>query len=187
VEERVVLVQGGAGAVGQCAVVLARQTGAFVIATVRSEHDKSVAERAGAHHVIDTSGLRADEIIESVRVHTSGGVDHIVEVAFDANISVDEALVKLGGSIAAYATGDPTPAIPFWPLLFKNVCLFLLGSDDFPSEAKRAAARALNEALSGGWPGFDWECFPLEMIAEAHEAVEERKVSGRVVLSLSAE
>lgn len=187
VEGRVVLVQGGAGAVGQCAVVLARQAGAFVIATVRSERDKPVAEQAGAHHVIDTGGLGPDEIIESVRAHASDGVDHIVEVAFGANVSVDERLLTLGGSIAAYATGDPTPAIPFWLLVFKNVRLFFLGSDDFPVEAKQAAARALNEALAGGWPGFAVQRFPLEEIAETHEAVEQGMVSGRVVLRLRTE
>ncbi len=51
VEGRVVLVQGGAGAVGQCAVAMARHAGARVIATVRSEADGAEA-RAGAHEVV---------------------------------------------------------------------------------------------------------------------------------------
>jgi NADPH:quinone reductase len=188
VEGRIVLVQGGAGAVGQCAVGLARQAGATVIATVRSEQDRSVAKRAGAHQVLDTSGLGTEEIIELIRTRAPEGVDHIVEVAFHPNISVDEPALRLGGSIATYATGNPTPAIPFWPLVFKNIRVFFLGSDDFPIEAKLAAARALNDALEGGWPG--WEIasqFPLESIAEAHEAVETRKVTGRVVLNLRPE
>jgi NADPH2:quinone reductase len=185
---RVVLVQGGAGAVGQCAVALARHAGALVIATVRSERDVAVARRAGAHHVVETSGLGADETVARVRAHAPGGVDHVVEVAFQPNVSADEQLLKLGGSIAAYATGDPTPAIPFWPLVFKNVRLFFLGSDDLPAEAKTAAARALNEALAGGWPGFEVGArFPLESIAKAHEAVEGRAVSGRALLSLWGE
>lgn len=188
VSGRVVLVQGGAGAVGQCAVGLARQSGAIVIATVHSERDQHVAQRAGAHHVIDTSGLGAEGIIELVRARAPNGVDHIVEVAFDSNITVDESLLVLGGSIATYATGAPTPSIPFWPLVFKNIRVFFLGSDDFPAAAKAAAARELNDALEGGWPGFEVATpFPLESIAGAHEAVEERKVSGRVVLSLRAE
>ena len=29
--------------------------------------------------------------------------------------------------MATYATGDPTLAIPFWPLVSKNVRLFFLG------------------------------------------------------------
>jgi NADPH2:quinone reductase len=185
VEGRVVLVQGGAGAVGQCAVALASRAGALVIATVRSERDRGVAQRAGAHHVLDTSSVGADAIIELVRGVAPDGVDHVVEVAFDQNVWIDELLLRLGGSIAAYATGDPTPAVPFWPLLFKNARLFLLGSDDFPTEAKLAAARGLNEAMEGGWSGFEVGArFPLESIAEAHQAVEGDKLRGRVVLSV---
>ena len=94
-------------------------------------------------------------------------------------------MLKLGGSIATFATGDPAPAIPFWPLVFKNIRLFFLGSDDFPPGAKVAAARALNEALEGEWPGFEVEArFPLGSIAEAYGAIEGRKVSGRVILSI---
>ena len=53
----------------------------------------------------------------------------------------------------------------------------------FPAAAKVAAARALNEALEGDWPGFEIESrFPLEKVAEAHQAIEGRKASGRVVL-----
>jgi NADPH2:quinone reductase len=142
VEGGVVLVQGGAGAVGQCAVALARHAGALLIATVRSERDVAIAQRAGAHRVVVTGGRGADEIVELVRAHAPGGVDHVVEVAFDANVSADERLLKLGGSIATYATGDPAPAIPFWPLVFKNLRLFFLGSDDFPPAGKAAAAQA---------------------------------------------
>src|SRR3954471_16045197 len=47
VEGRVVLVQGGAGSVGLCAVQLARRAGARVLATVRSGEDEAVASRAG--------------------------------------------------------------------------------------------------------------------------------------------
>jgi NADPH:quinone reductase len=188
VNGRVVLVQGGAGAVGQCAVGLARHAGALVIATVRVEDDVAVARRAGAHHVVVTGDLGPDSFVELVRSHSPAGVDHIVEVAFDANIAVDERLLKLGGSIATYATGQPTPTIPFWQLVFKNISVFFLGSDDFPAAAKADAARALNKALEGEWPGFEVEArFPLESIARAHEAIEKRKVSGRVILSVGGE
>jgi NADPH2:quinone reductase len=188
VDGRAVLVQGGAGAVGECAVGLARQAGALVIATVRSERDQTRAQRAGAHHVINTSGLGAAETTALIRARAPKGVDHIVEVAFDSNIWVDEPVLVLGGSIAAYASGDQIPTIPFWLLIFKNVRVFFLGSDDFPAEAKRAAASALNDALRGGWPAPEVEArFPLESIAEAHQAVERGSMSGRVVLTLRAE
>lgn len=185
VQDRVVLVQGGAGAVGQCAIGLARHAGALLIATVRSERDASVPRRAGAHHVVATSRLADDEVVERILTHTSEGVDHIVEVAFHPNITVDARLLKPGGSIATFATAEPTPTIPFWPLVFKNVCLFFIGSDDFSIADKMAAARELNGILESDWPGFEiGERFRLESIAEAHTAVEKRKASGRVVVIL---
>ena len=87
--------------------------------------------------------------------------------------------------MSAYATSTPAPTIPFWPLVFKNVSLHFLGSDDFPVEAKISAAQALNTALEGEWPGYEIGALvPLDEIAEAHEMVEERKVSGRVVVTV---
>src|SRR5262249_47454026 len=78
----------------------------------------------------------------------------------------------------AYATEEPWPPVPFWELLFKNIRVFFLGSDDFPAEAKAAAARDLNAALEAKWPGFETiETFALSAIAEAHEYVESRKRS----------
>ena len=74
--------------------------------------------------------------------------------------------------------------MPFWELLFKNVQLFFLGSDDFPAEAKVEAARELNAALAAGWSGFEFvHRFPLSAIAEAHVVVESRTVRGRVVVT----
>jgi NADPH2:quinone reductase len=58
---------------------------------------------------------------------------HIVEVAFDANVSIDFEVLSSGGSIGAYATGRWTPSIPFWPLVFQNTRVRFLGSDDFPN------------------------------------------------------
>lgn len=185
VDGRTVLVQGGAGAVGQCAVALARQSGARVIATVRSEHDERIAARAGAHRVVRTDVLSVEETVGRVREYALDGVDHIVEVAFHANIMVDETLLGPNASIATYATGDPRPEIPFWPLVFKNARLFFLGSDDFSDEAKLAAAHDLNAVLTREWPGFEIEArYSLASIAEAHAAIEQRKVSGRVVVTL---
>lgn len=184
VKDRTILVQGGAGAVGQCASGLARHAGAHVIATVRSDIDVSIAERAGAHHVLVTAGLSPSEIVETVRSIAPDGVDHIVEVAFHANIETNEFLLMQGGSIATYATGNPTPCIPFWPLVFKNIRLNFLGSDDFPHAAKTAAAAALNDALRDGWPGFEiGMSLPLELIAKAHEIVETGGATGRVVVT----
>jgi len=185
VEGRVVLVQGGAGAVGQCAVALARHAGANVLATVRSEADVASATGAGAHAVVRTGGSSIEEAAERILAHAPDGVDHVVEVAFDANVGMDELVLRQGGSIAAYATRAAEPALPFWPLVFKNTRIDFLGSDDFPPEAKQAAATGLNAALAGGWSGPHVDVRrPLAEVAAAHVAVEERRVAGRVVLVL---
>ena len=183
VAERGVLVQGGAGAVGSCAVALARLAGAHVLATVRSEMEAAATARAGAHEVVRADGRSVEEVIGRLRAAAPRGINHIVEVAFGTNITTDVDLLAVGGSLAAYATRDPSPAIPFWPLVFKNIQVFFLGSDDFPTEAKAAAAEGLNAALRVGWPGFEiGKRFPLSAIAEAHEYVEERRGWGRVVV-----
>ncbi|MGB8441288.1 MAG: NADPH:quinone reductase [Candidatus Acidiferrales bacterium] len=178
---RTVMVQGAAGAVGLCAVALARHAGARVIGTVRSASDQSIASKAGAHDVV----LSDNELIARVRTLAPGGIDHIVEVAFGANVEADVELLKQGGSIASYATDNATPKIPFWEMVFKNIRVFFLGSDDFPKEAKSEAARDLNSALEAGWPGFEiGERIPLADIARAHELVEHPLQPGRVVVVL---
>lgn len=181
VSGRTVMVQGAAGAVGLCAVALARHAGARVIGTVRSASDQPTPKNAGAHDVV----LSDKDLTARVRGLAPDGIDHIVEVAFAANIEVDIELLKLGGSIASYATDNATPKIPFWQMVFKNLRLFFLGSDDFPKEAKRQAVRDLNAALEAGWSGFEiGERIPLAEIARAHELVEHPARPGRVLLAL---
>ena len=168
------------------AVALARFSGARVLTTVRSDAQETVAMDAGAHEVIRTDGVAGDEVVSRVLEITPEGVDHIVEVAFHANIAVDEQVLRQGGSIATFATGDPSPALPFWPLVFKNSSIHFLGSDDFTAGQKAEAARDLSAALTGGWAGYSiGQRFPLEHIARAHMAVDARTVEGRVVLDLT--
>jgi NADPH:quinone reductase len=143
VERRTVLVQGGAGAVGACAVQLAYRAGARVIATCRAESDKEIASRAGADEVL----LTGEHLVKRIRVLAPDGLHHVVEVAFGANIKTDTELLAQGGSIATYATNAPTPEIPVWQLVFINARIFFVGSDDVPAEAKIEAARALSQAL----------------------------------------
>jgi NADPH:quinone reductase len=179
VDGRTVMVQGAAGSVGLCAVQLARQAGARVVGTVRSPSDEATARQAGAHDVV----LSDQELVGRTQNLAPEGIDHVVEVAFAANIESDLELLNTGGSIATYATDSATPKIPFWPLVFKNIRLFFLGSDDFPKDAKILAAQDLNRALEAGWPGFEIaERIPLPEIARAHELTEHPARRGRIVV-----
>ena len=178
---KTVLVQGGAGAVGACAVQLSHQAGARVIATCRAESDKKIALQAGADEVLLTDG----NLAERIRALAPGGVHHIVEVAFGANIKTDTEVLAQGGSIATYATNTPLPETPVWQLVFVNARLFFVGSDDVPDEAKIEATRDITKALEAGWQGFDVaEIVPLDQIARAHELVEHPAKPGRVIVAI---
>jgi len=181
VEGRTVLVQGGAGAVGACAVQLAHHAGARVIATCRSEEDRPVASRAGADEVLLTGSGLAERITKLA----PNGVDHIVEVAFAANIGTDIDVLAQGGSIATYATNSPKAEISPWLLAFKNARMFFVGSDDIPPAGKLEATHDINQSLQAGWQGLDIAArVPLDEIARAHELVEHPTKPGRVVVMI---
>src|SRR3954466_14204380 len=99
-----VLVQGGAGAVGNAAIQLARWADATVITTVSNPRKAQLAAAAGATHVID---YRQQDVVPEVRKIVPRGVDAIVEVAATQNAAVDAEVVGLRGAVAIYAaTGD---------------------------------------------------------------------------------
>lgn len=179
-----ILVQGGAGAVGQCAIALAHGLGAFVIATVRSDEDVERAKAAGADKVINSNS--SGDLVEAVLEIAPERVDHVVEVAFHANIEADEAVIRQGGSIATFASGVSDPKVPFWPLVFKNLTIHFIGSDDFEREVKVSGARAINRALETGWSGpVIGARFGLDDITSAHQALESGQVKDRVVLRVA--
>ncbi|MBJ7453304.1 MAG: NADPH:quinone reductase, partial [Blastococcus sp.] len=73
-----VLVQGGAGAVGNAAIQLARWADATVIATVSSPRKAQLAAAAGADHVVN---YREQDVVTEVRKIAPKGVQAIVEVS----------------------------------------------------------------------------------------------------------
>ncbi|GAA0608140.1 NADPH:quinone reductase [Kutzneria viridogrisea] len=177
VSGRSVLVTGAAGTVGLTAAQLALWGGARVIATVRSASDADMLRAKGIDEVVVTTvdGYEGE-------LRALGPVDRIVEVAFDANIALSAELLANGGVIAAYASTSPEPTVPFWPLLFVNATIRLLGSDDFPVDAERQAVRDLAQALREGALGFRVAAaHPLGEIVAAHQAVE-RGTRGRVLV-----
>lgn len=179
---RTVLVAGVLGGVGSIAAQLAHWAGASVLGTVRTADDLSRVDRA----VVQTAvALDSADPIAAVRSAAPDGVHRIVEVALSANADLDAAVVANDGVIAAYATAANRTEIPFWPLLFANVTIRLLGSDDFPVEAKRQAARDLTSAASDGALTISRApLYPLTDIAAAHEAVENGDRAGRVLLRI---
>ena len=97
---KVVLVAGGAGAVGHAAIQLARWAGATVITTISGPAKADLVTAAGAHHVINYRDQDAAAAIAEV---APDGVDLIVEVAIASNARLDVQIAKSRTSVAIYA------------------------------------------------------------------------------------
>jgi NADPH2:quinone reductase len=165
-----VLVHGVLGGVGSLAARLARRGGATVIGTVRRTADLDRVDRSAVVHAV---ALDAPDVVEQIRAHASDGVDRVVEVSLSDNADLDMQVLAIGGVIAAYASRRDRPELPFWPLLFANVTLRLLGSDDFPSAAKQQAAADLTAAAAEDALAIPIAApLPLDQIAAAHDRVD---------------
>ena len=176
-----VLVHGVLGGVGGLAAQLARWGAATVIGTVRSSNDLIEVDTPAVDYVVP---LDRPDPAADIRAVAPDGVDRIIEVAFSDNVDLDAAVSKIGTVIAAYASREDRPTFPFWPMLFNNMSIRLLGSDDFPSEAKEQAATDLTAAARDGALSITiGETLPLERVAEAHDLVD-AGTRHRVVVAL---
>lgn len=183
VHDRVILVHGVLGGVGSLAAQLARWGGAEVIGTVRRTSD---LDEVDPDHRARTVALDRPDAADAINALTGGGVDRIVDVALSANAELDADVARNTTVIAAYGTAQDPTGIPFWRLLFDNVTIRLLGSDDFPVEAKRQAARDLTSAAAEGALSIPVSApVPLDETALAHRRVD-AGVRGRTVVDCLA-
>ncbi|RJK98452.1 NADPH:quinone reductase [Vallicoccus soli] len=184
---RRVLVQGGAGAVGNAAVQLARWAGAEVAATVSSPEKAELARRAGAQHVID---YRREDAAAAVRAAFPEGVDVVVEVAPAQNAALDAAVLAPHGVVAVYANdGGDEAALPVRLLMGPNARWQFVLVYTEPRAAKLRAVQDVSAAVTAGAfrvgeeHGLPLLRFPLERTAEAHDAVEAGAV-GKVLVDV---
>lgn len=184
---RVVLVTGGAGAVGHAATQLARWAGGTVVSTVSSEAKGRLATAAGAHHVVDyTTGDPA----AAIRGIAPDGVDLVVDVALIQNVDLLGRVLKARGSVAAYAnTGGTEATLPFRAFMalnarFQFVLLYTVGEAALQAGAEDVSAAAAAGVLGVGEDhGLPLTRFPLAETAAAHDAVEAGTV-GKVLIDL---
>ena len=185
-QDRVVLVAGGAGAVGNAAIQLARWSDATVIATVSSAAKAQAAVAAGADHVID---YREQDVVEEIRKLAPHGVNTIVEVSA-ANAPIDAAVIALHGSVAVYADdGGAEHTLPVRPLMTPNARWQFVLVYTAPADVKARAVDAVSAAVAAGavrvgvGAGMPLHHFPLEKAAEAHAAVE-GSIVGKVLIDV---
>jgi NADPH2:quinone reductase len=184
-----VLVQGGAGAVGNAAIQLARWADATVIATVSSARKAQLAAAAGADHVVD---YRQQDVVREVRKVAPKGVDAIVEVSAAVNAAIDAQVIGLHGAVAMYADdGGAEVTVPVRLQMTANARWQFVLVYTEPERAKVLAIEDVNAAVQDGAVGVGEEAglplhvFPLAQTAEAHRAVEDGVV-GKVLVDVTA-
>jgi NADPH:quinone reductase len=184
---RTVLVAGGAGAVGNAAIQLARWAGAEVIATVSGEAKARLATAAGAHHVVN---YKEPDAAEAIRGIAPDGVDLVVEVAAGANAELDLAVLRTRGTISIYANDGGAPfnldvrQNMGLNARYQFILLYTVGWDRIA-----AAAADINQAIGDGafhvgeQAGLPLHRYRLEDTAAAHAAVENGAV-GKVLITV---
>ncbi len=185
---RVVLVAGGAGAVGHAAIQLARWAGATVITTVSGPAKAELATAAGAHHVIN---YRAQDVAAAVAEIAPDGVDLIAEVAIAANAALDLQVAKSRTAVAIYANdGGSQFSVDIRPSMGKNlryqfVLLYTVGQEAL-TQGVADVTRALQDGALpvGEDAGLPLHRFALADAGAAHQAVEDGAV-GKVLIDVA--
>ena len=183
---RTLLVTGASSAVGHYATRIATLAGARVIGTVGSDAKAAHARAAGAAETID---YKAEDVAARVAALTDGkGVDAVI----DMDLSSTAALVGRGvlaphGTLVCYGSNRMDEVgIPFRDFLFRSIALRFFVVYELSPEDRRTALEGLGALLKDGRLLHAVGArFPLERIAEAHEAVESGRVMGNVVVDLA--
>ena len=182
------LVHAAAGGVGLLLVQIAKKKGAFVIGTVGSDEKAKLARKAGADHVILYT--REDFVAETRRVTNEAGVnviyDSVGKTTFHAGLDV---LLPRGTMVLfGQSSGPVEPINP--QILNQKGSLFLTR----PTLAHYTATR--EELLWRSSELFQWmesgeldvrigAEFSLDQVATAHDALEGRLTTGKVLIAVS--
>ena len=187
-EGRVVLVAGGAGAVGNAAIQLARWSGATVITTVSGPQKAALARAAGAHHVVN---YRTGDAATEIRALVPDGVDIVVEVAPAQNNELDLAVVRNHGTISIYGNnGGNTFSVDVLRTFGLNIRYQFVLLYPLSADLLQAAGEDVNTAVASGalqvgeHAGLPLHHYALEDTAAAHDAVESG-VTGKVLIDVA--
>jgi NADPH2:quinone reductase len=185
IQGQTVLVAGGGGAVGHAAIQLAKWAGARVAATVSRPEQEKIAREAGADLVVNRKN---ENPAERIKEFTRGaGLDRVVEVAFEANLELNRAVLKANGVISTYSSGPPdsAPRIPFSAIMRQGITVHFILVYVMSRDAHGAAARDLNAALEAGrYRPHVARAFGLDEAAAAHEAQESGRTVGKILIGL---
>jgi NADPH2:quinone reductase len=181
-----ILIHGAAGGVGSIAVQIAKVMGAgLVIGSASTPEKREFVQRLGAHAAVDysTSGW----VEEVLRISEGKGVDVILESIggdiFEKNF---ECLAKFGRHIIFGSTRGPGQPVPPRQLMAKSqamIGIYLPVYFARPDLIRKGLEDMVEKFVSGAIQSHVDTVLPLSQVGEAHRLLEERKVSGVIVLN----
>src|SRR5688500_16411375 len=179
------LVHAAAGGVGLLLVQIAKKRGAFVIATAGSDEKAELARNAGADEVIVYT--REDFVAQTKRITDGEGVQVVYDSVGKSTFLPGFDVLASRGMMVLFGQSSG-PVAPIDPqVLNQKGSLFLTR----PTLGHYVAART--ELLERASDLFDWVArgelsvrigaeFPLVDAADAHRALEGRRMTGKVIL-----
>jgi NADPH2:quinone reductase len=181
VDGRTLLVTGGAGAVGNAAIQLARWGGAQVLTTVSSPAKATLAQAAGAHAVLN---YRDPGYVGALRSAAPDGVHRVVDVALGANLAAYLPVLRPQAHIVTYASEETDPVVPTRALMTQNLTVgFVLVYGLSASQITHAVTDVTGALVDGALRPLPAHVFALDEIAAAHDAVQAGAV-GKVLVQV---
>ncbi|MFD1357790.1 quinone oxidoreductase family protein [Fictibacillus halophilus] len=175
------LVHAAAGGVGQLLIQIIQLLGGTAIGLTSSEEKRQVALSAGAESVF----LYSDNWKESVMQMTSGkGVDVVYE-SVGSTIMDSFDVTRVGGTVVFFgmAGGDP---VKVDPRMLMDTSKTLTGGDLWnvltSHEERVTRSSELFKWIAEGKVTISKTVFPLSEGGKAHEFIESRKSTGKIVL-----
>jgi NADPH2:quinone reductase len=180
---KTVLVTGGAGGVGHYAIQFAKAKGATVLTTISSDAKAAIAKQAGADHTID---YKRDNVAERVMALTSkAGIDAVVEMDVAANAKLYPGILHARSEVVIYGTGSGESTIPSQFLLTHGIKLQFIFVYELTAAERTSAVTGITRMLDNKTLVNNVALtLPLKDIVAAHEAVEQGKAMGNVVVTL---
>ncbi|MCW2722399.1 NADPH:quinone oxidoreductase family protein [Pseudonocardia sp.] len=177
-----VLVQGAAGGVGTACVQLAAAVGAHVVAVVSTDAKAEVARAAGAHDTVLVDGFRD-------AVKALGPVDIVVDpVGGDRFTDSLRCLAPEGRLLVIGFTAGDIPTVKVNRLLLNNIDVVGVGWGAFamarPGYLGTQWAELEPHLRNGALDPLISATFPLERAGDALTRIDERQVTGKVVLEV---
>jgi NADPH2:quinone reductase len=181
---KTVLISGGAGGVGHYAIQFAKARGQTVITTVSSDAKADLARQAGADHTID---YKRENIGERVMAITGkAGVDAVVEMDFSGNARLMPAVLHPRSTIVVYGNSSGEATIPSQFFLQNVITIRYIFVYELTQTERDAAVSGITRLLESKTLMNNVALtLPLKDIVTAHEAVEQGKAFGNVVVSMT--